>query len=249
MSDTKDDGSSKERRGITPVGRYGSSVPRKKPARADFQKWARRDGWDIAECAMLILGFEPFDVSDDFWPKPPAPGFKDIYETLCRSFPLPWGGLTRRMITPPQCLAWAREKEYPIPEQLEETVNRFQPKEFVIWAREKDVTIPDEVRPSTTIALDNEPAARRKAPDTFIAALIRLIAEISKRSAEKGMPFNVTEMPGTKADFRALAIKFDDKLDKAGRTFDDYLAGLVRFKQGARETTYYQELFPEFFRS
>jgi hypothetical protein len=99
--------------------------PRKKPARADFQKWARRDTWDVAECAMLILGFEPFDVRDDFWPKPPAPGFKDMYEPLSRSFPLPWGGLTRRMLTPPQCLAWAREKEYPIPEELEEAVNRF----------------------------------------------------------------------------------------------------------------------------
>ena len=103
------------------------------------------------------------------------------------------------------------------------------------------------MRPSTTVASDDEPTARRKAPDTFIAALIRLIAEISKRAAEKGMPFNVTEMPGTKADFRALAIKFDDKLEKAPRTFDDYLAGLLRFKQGARETTFYKELFPEFF--
>ena len=51
MSDTKDDGSSEEMRGITPVGSYGSSVPIKKPVPADFKKWARRDRWDIAECA------------------------------------------------------------------------------------------------------------------------------------------------------------------------------------------------------
>ena len=63
------------------------------------------------------------------------------------------------------------------------------------------------------------------------------------------MPFDVNKMPGTKADFMALAIKFDDKLEKAPRTFDDYLAGLLRFKKGARETSFYQELFPEFFAS
>jgi hypothetical protein len=114
---------------------------------------------------------------------------------------------------------------------------------------------PTEWRPGATVVeadrgrAANEAVAKRKAPHTFIAALIRLITEISKRAAEKGMPFDVTKMPGTKADFRALAIKFDDNLDKAERTFDDYLAGLVRFKQGSRETTYYQELFPEFFQS
>lgn len=129
MSDTKDDGDSIEHmRGITPVGRYGPSIPTKKPVPADFTKWARRDRWDIAECAMLLLGFEPFDVRDDFWPKPPAPGFADIYETICRSFPASWDGLTRRVLTPLQCLAWAREKEYPILKELEEAVNRFHSK-------------------------------------------------------------------------------------------------------------------------
>lgn len=134
------------------------------------------------------------------------------------------------------------------------------PAEAIAWAQTKGFTIPpelagiesprpaDETLPSTTNAADNEPIAKRKAPDRFIAALIRLLVEISKRAAQKGKPFNVTEMPGRKADFRALAIKFDDELDqKTPRTFNDYLSGLVQFKQGAQETTYYQELFPEFF--
>jgi hypothetical protein len=95
------------------------------------------------------------------------------------------------------------------------------PAEALAWAQGKGFTIPpelagiasprasDEAQPSTTIAPDNEPTVKRKAPDVFIAALIRLLVEISKRAAEKGVPFCVTEMPGTKADFRALAIKFD----------------------------------------
>jgi hypothetical protein len=96
----------------------------------------------------------------------------------------------------------------------------------------------------------NEPIAKRKAPDLFVAALIRLIAEINKRAAEKGMPFDVNKMPGTKADFRGLAIEFDgSRFNKAQSTFDDYLAGLLRFKHGVRETTFYQKLFPELFQS
>jgi hypothetical protein len=134
------------------------------------------------------------------------------------------------------------------------------PAEALAWAREKGETIPpelagiesplraaDETQPTTTFAPDNEPAAKRKAPDVFIAALIRLLVEISKRAAKKGMPFDPDAMPGTKADFRELAIKFDDRLDKGGRTFDDYLAGLVRFKLGARQMPFYQDLFPEYF--
>jgi hypothetical protein len=95
----------------------------------------------------------------------------------------------------------------------------------------------------------NESVAKRKAPDTFVAALNDLIAEITKRAAEKGMPFDVNEMPGRKADFRALAVTFNSELFRAQSTFNDYLAGLIRFKQGARETTFYQKLFPELFQS
>jgi len=135
-----------------------------------------------------------------------------------------------------------------------------RPAEFLPFAQGKGITLPhwladiasarpagttpDETQPSTTIVPDN---AKRKAPDIFIAALIRLIAEISKRSAQKGIPFDVNEMPGIKADFRELAIKFDSRFNKAPSTFDDYLAGLLRFKQGAQETDFYQELFPELF--
>ena len=61
------------------------------------------------------------------------------------------------------------------------------------------------------------------------------------------MPFDMHAMPGTKADFRALAIKFDSRFNKAPSTFDDYLTGLLRFKQGARETNFYRDLVPRTF--
>lgn len=238
MPDTKDDGSGEKR---------VFNIPIREPAsRADFNNWARRDLWHMKEAAMLILGFAPVDVKEHWWPPDFEDSLKDIVESMHRSIEadrlLEWSN-------PREFLAWAREKEYPIPEELEEAVSRFHPMDVVQTppaTREKGVTIPDEVRPSTTIAPDT---ARRKAPDTFVAALIRLIVEISKRAAERGMPFDVTAMPGTKSDFRALAEKFDDYLEKSPSTFNDYLAGLLRFKQGARETAFYRELFPEFFRA
>jgi hypothetical protein len=79
----------------------------------------------------------------------------------------------------------------------------------------------------------NEPIAKRKAPDLFVAALIRLIAEIKQTSPGKG---NAVRRDGS-------------RFNKAQSTFDDYLAGLLRFKQGVRETTFYQKLFPELFQS
>jgi hypothetical protein len=190
----------------------------------DWGYWNGLDSWALTDACKLISGENPAE--------PTQPEDIENPDTLARPA---WVNLYH---TAASAIVAKKLRYYS---------GCVDPKEFVVWAREKGVTIPDEVRPSTTIALDNEPAASRKAPDTFIAALICLIAEISKRAAENSMPFKVTEMPGTKADFRALAIKFDDKLEKASRTFDDYLAGLLRFKQGARETTFYQELFPEFF--
>jgi hypothetical protein len=55
-------------------------------------------------------------------------------------------------------------------------------------------------------------------------------------------------MPGRKVDFQAVADKFDSALEFAPRTFDDYLDGLCSFKRGARESNFYAELFPEYFK-
>lgn len=91
--------------------------------------------------------------------------------------------------------------------------------------------------------------AKRKAPDAFIAALLRLVVEISKRAATAGEEFDVEKMPGVKADFLELAERHDPDLKKALRTFDDYLAGLVKFSNGAKPSSFYRGLFPEIFQN
>lgn len=85
--------------------------------------------------------------------------------------------------------------------------------------------------------------AKRKAPDEFVAALIKLLVEIAKRDPN----LNCSQMPGTKADLRALAIKFED-LDYEPATFETYTKGLIQFNRGSRPSDYYKKLFPKYFK-
>lgn len=87
---------------------------------------------------------------------------------------------------------------------------------------------------------------KRKAPDKFVTAIIRLLVEIAKRAQRNGVQFEVTEMPGVKEDLRAIAAKYDVELDKGKRTFDDYLSYLCQFKGGAQSCDFYSNLFQEY---
>lgn len=113
----------------------------------DVEKWARLDWWFLEEGAMLLLGLEPFDVYYLILPKPNAKGFDDIYQTASRSAAartlnasqVRWASPRtlakhhvprwqyRWKVSPRDFLAWARKKGYPIPQGLEEAVNRFHP--------------------------------------------------------------------------------------------------------------------------
>ena len=84
-----------------------------------------------------------------------------------------------------------------------------------------------------------------KAPITFVAALIRILVEIAKRAAKAEEDFDVKAMPGTKKELYELAMKFDYFPTGAFKTFDSYIKGLCQFKQGARKTDFYRNLFPE----
>ena len=85
---------------------------------------------------------------------------------------------------------------------------------------------------------------RRKAPDSFVAAFVKLAVALARRDPA----FDIEEMPGIKTDLHALAIKFDDKLDHSYSTFDSYIEGLCKFKRGSRSSNYYQSRFPEYFK-
>jgi hypothetical protein len=86
--------------------------------------------------------------------------------------------------------------------------------------------------------------AKRKAPDGFIKALVRLLIDIAKRDKL----FDVDEMSGIKKDFYELARKIDVEFKLEESTFDTYINGICKFKQGSRSGTYYKKLFPELFK-
>jgi hypothetical protein len=113
-------------RTVMPEGVRGvRSGPTKKPAPpADFNHWARQDSWhSIDDGAMLIKGFEPVDVQAYWWP----PGFEDILNIQETARTSIYAGRLREREHPRQFLAWAREKGYFIPKELEELVNLFHP--------------------------------------------------------------------------------------------------------------------------
>lgn len=104
------------------------------------------------------------------------------------------------------------------------------------------------VSKDTESGSSNDGPVKRKAPDAFVAALISLIGEISKRADRADVAFSPFAMPGRKKDFLAVAAKYDPLLDRPFSTFDSYLSGIVQFCRGARETDFYKRLFPEFFK-
>jgi hypothetical protein len=84
----------------------------------------------------------------------------------------------------------------------------------------------------------------RKAPDRFVAALIRLLLEIAKRNGG----LDVTRMPGTKKELHEVAKKIESDLECEYETFATYIKGLIAFKRGRSFGTPYKDLFPEYFK-
>ena len=95
---------------------------------------------------------------------------------------------------------------------------------------------------------DGQRLRKSKAPVNFCGALERLLAEIERRAKKQRVLFDRQAMQGRKIDLQAVADKLDPALECKPRTFDDYLDGLCAFKRGARETDFYQKLFPEYFK-
>ena len=91
-------------------------------------------------------------------------------------------------------------------------------------------------------------SVKQKAPVKFVAALIEVLVTMAKLAQKLGLgdEFVVTALPGTKEDFRAVAVKLSSVIDGLQpRTFDDYLDHLCKFKSGARSGDFYQKLLHE----
>lgn len=85
-----------------------------------------------------------------------------------------------------------------------------------------------------------------KTPIKFIEALNRTLNEISKRCQKQNKKFNKNEMPGMKANLMALMVILEEETcDTSLNTFSGYIKGKCQFLQGARDSYFYKELFPE----
>lgn len=81
----------------------------------------------------------------------------------------------------------------------------------------------------------------------FLADLLKLFVEISRRAARNNVEFDTNRMPGQKVQLREIATKFSANLDVKDSTFKTYIKGLCRFHEGAQKADFYKDLFPEYF--
>lgn len=86
---------------------------------------------------------------------------------------------------------------------------------------------------------------KQKASVKFVSLFIPLLIEIARRDKT----LDVFSMPGIKDDLHALAKKHDIKFNRFSEdTFDDYIEGFCKFRQGSSSGNYYKDLFPEYFK-
>jgi len=81
----------------------------------------------------------------------------------------------------------------------------------------------------------------RKAPDSFMAALVLLAA----RLASVDPKIDIEALPGTKEDLQEMADGFDPRLRCKPNTFETYIKKFLKFKPGASRTNYYRERHPD----
>ena len=94
-------------------------------ARADFDHWAKMEYWTVDEGIALLLGRSPAALVWDHVKHVASPvvwQFARIREAARRA--VDWKGLHEGN-RPGAFILWAKRFEYPVPEQLEETVRKF----------------------------------------------------------------------------------------------------------------------------
>lgn len=84
-------------------------------------------------------------------------------------------------------------------------------------------------------------ASARKAPDRFIAALLRLVVELAKRDPD----INIESLPGTKKDLFDEAIRLDPEFGPSFATFESYIKSFLKFRPGSHSSDYYKKLFQD----
>jgi hypothetical protein len=214
----------------------------------------------------LIIGFYAIAGSWDFWAAKPTLIAEEAIPLMNGCDPESWRERARRPNGLPNDMIAAIERGLKI--ATGETVTHKSPAEWVAWGkvhgldrptiksdgllREPDVSMWPLFAGAVEEAVQ---AGRRstgsKAPKKFSDAFERLLGEADKRFGLKGGQLDRNAMPGTKEQLRYVADKFEpESMTVAPQTFDDYIAGVVRFNKGRPASgapNPYADLFPEYF--
>lgn len=198
-------------------------------ASADLEHWSKYPYWSLEEAIALSFSRDPKvvylgSVKEYVGRSVFADAYVARHELVHRE--LEAGALPER-VTPLQFSQWAARKALDLPVEMQE-------------ARLQSGSDLKRSRPPRS-------PQRASAFDRFAEAMTRILDEIRKRADAAGVAFDTAQMPGTKKDLHALALKLEDACDVQYATFDDRLgeAKRCRFKQGSKSSDFYRRLFPE----
>lgn len=114
------------------------------------------------------------------------------------------------------------------------------PRDFAQWAAENS-SVPCK---DTTKEIFAESKQESQAL-TMVEKKILKIREILSKLEAADPDFDRKSMPGRKIDFQLMCSQLDKQMFTVSPdTFNDYLTGVCRFRQGARETNYYDKILP-----
>jgi len=189
--------------------------------------------WTIEEAVALLQDVNPFILlqsfhkhNPSFWNQAFHPNLRENYHVLlhkakCCAITGELKAIrdeSRYLVTPHDFYEWAvKNNVYP---------NGSRPEEFFAELNTEWVSAQANTeKPSKVDKKRNE-----------IRRILALIKKID-------LDFNLTSMPGRKADFHDLCIQQNNILFSISlSTFNDYLTGLCTFNSGARKTDYYKKI-------
>lgn len=175
-------------------------------SKANFNEWAKRDRWAIADAALLLVGVEP---TDNYPPVDLEPDEQIRYEKIMRAARQHLGGKLQTSWVSKYPGVRASPNNYPHVYVL--------PGDWIAWARKQKFPIPPSLLATRLPQTPSEKQKREAALESFL--------QVVKTTAEsKGETFSREKVPGTKDQFKRMIKAHCPELKQLqGATLDDYI--------------------------
>ncbi|WP_283744283.1 hypothetical protein [Sideroxydans sp. CL21] len=200
--------------------------------------WAARPTLVANEAVPLMNGCDPESWRERARREDPLPGY--MIAAIERGLEIAKGEAANPQ-SPSDWLAWGKRHGLDLPTL--KSANHLRDPDVNMWPLFADAV-------ERAVQAGERYTGKSKAPRKFSEAFDKLLDEIDKRYNTQGGKLDRNAMPGTKDQLRYVARKFEPKsMTVELSTFDDYIAGVVKFKKGRQAIgtpNPYTDLFPEY---